>query len=119
MNNGVWSATITLPHTGTNGIWVKAFPSDDDCNMYVLDRVLEYEPHQTGCHALVDCDGWTVHFAHPLLSDATIYIYDTTTNTLVGQGFAPATNNPTTTVTDAWLVQPTPGATILFKIHYM
>ena len=44
LNNGVWSATITLPHTGTNGIWVKAFPSDDDCDMYVLDRVLEYIP---------------------------------------------------------------------------
>ena len=86
---------------------------DDDDSAYILVQNMVH------CNWTVWCDGWTMDFPHPLLGDATIYLYDTTTNELVGQWFAPATNNPTTTINGTWITQPTPGATILFEVHYL
>lgn len=72
-----------------------------------------------GCHGTVDCEGWTMHFAHPLLSDAIIEIYDESHTVLYGYMVVPATDNPTTTVSGLWLIQPAPAETVYRFITYL
>ena len=45
INNGVWSAQITLPQTGLNVYWVIATPTDvDNCATITLDGYVTYNP---------------------------------------------------------------------------
>ncbi|USN54676.1 MAG: hypothetical protein H6765_09370 [Candidatus Peribacteria bacterium] len=103
INGTVWSVTVPV-QAGNNVIEVTAFPNDTDCDVVEVTINVMY---MGSCHGTVDCNGWTMHFAHPLLSDAVISLFDQN-NVLVGFMVVPANNNPSTTVSDTWIQQPAP-----------